>query len=295
MQNNMMKMRPIKRLLLLASTTALISLQTACVSWPEHGQGGIAETQLDNYIPVEVEEEIHAEHGLRFDTESLRRQLDILVINGANYCFPATVVQAKNREARILRELHGGLYFDAANDILIQRELLARLERQLNYVLLQATCQPQGRHNDVLMANQQTGELSKILYDLLNSDNQFAEDSYQLNPKYVSRLAEAAVLLREHTQFNLHVIGHADFTGSQDYNQSLSLQRAEQVTRYLQIMGIASERIKVKGLGENLPLYEGTEDHIRLVNRRVTIELIESVTKETVQTHGTHVRMEKSL
>lgn len=273
-----------RRILLFVFMLLLTTSQVACVSWPEHGEGGMAEVHLGTYIPVEVNKAINFEHGLRFDTELLRRQLDTLIVKGAMYCFPATVVQAEHRETRILREIHGGLYFDAANDVLIQRDLLARLERQLDYVLNERTCRPQDNHSNTFTHDNHSGDLGKMLYDLLNSDNQFAENSYQLNPKYIASLAEAAVLLREHKAYRLHIVGHADFTGSDKYNQSLSLQRAQQVSRYLQIMGIESSRISIKALGESLPLYEGSADHIRLVNRRVTIELIESAVLDNSNT-----------
>ena len=268
-------------LTLVTGCCMLAVLQSGCSTWPSHGAGGFAEHHLDTYIPVESNHALRAGHGLRFDFELLRRQLDILVMEGASYCFPASVVKSREMEQRIARELQGGLFHDAANDLLIQRAALARLERQLDAV--HGVCQPpidiaKAAQGDHRQAEHNRDALSLTLHKLLNSDNQFAVDSYQLNPKYVIRLAEAAAMLREHKQFSLRVIGHADFHGEADYNVDLSLQRAQQVARYLHVMGVEAERIHSEALGESSPLFDGTEAHVRLVNRRVTIEIIDQDT-----------------
>lgn len=285
--------------------TLLSSLISGCSSWPEHGRGGLAESHLESYIPVEAEHELTYEHGLRFDFEFTRRQLDMLILRGADRCFPASVVQAKQRQLRISRELIGGLFFDAANDVLIQRELLARLERQLNYVLEHGACDPKSFISSNIVGNALVGaerntysaddpgkgnvyrdnnlsentvslnNVSRILFDLLNSDNQFAVGSFQLNPKYIGNLAEAAVILREHSNLSMIITGHADLSGSVKNNENLSLQRANQVARYLGVMGIASSRIETTAVGESSPLFFGQQDHIRLVNRRVSIEVFD--------------------
>lgn len=262
---------------ILLAFASLLVLQSGCTSWPEHGAGGMAEHHLDTYIPVETDHKLKTQHGLRFDFELLRRQLDILVLEGAEYCFPASVIQGREKEQRIARELQGKLFYDAANGILIQRHKLALLERQLDAV--KQVCRPP-QHNPQIEKSANSGiaendtKLQKTLLDLLNSDNQFAVNSSQLNPKYVSRLAEAAAILRQHKVFQLRIIGHTDFQGAAESNMHLSLRRAQQVARYLNVMGISPSRITSDAMGENEPLFIGKEPHIRLVNRRVTIELI---------------------
>jgi len=192
------------------------------------------------------------------------------VLEGAELCFPATVVQAKTRQNRIAREIAGGLLYDAANDIIIQRRLLLRLERQLDYVNGQQLCRlPES------LPLTKPGELGEQIQQLLNHDNQFATDSFALNPKYMAQLAQAAVLLKKAPGYHLLITGHADDRGDQDYNRKLSSQRARQVARYLQIFGIAETRIRLSAVGEDDPLFAGQEAQVRLVNRRVSIELIE--------------------
>lgn len=94
----------------------------------------MAEHHIDAGLSPTPGVPLGAEDGLNFEIELISRHLDMLILEGAELCFPATVVQAKLRQNRIARQWYGGLEYDAVNDIIIQRKLLARLERQLNYV-----------------------------------------------------------------------------------------------------------------------------------------------------------------
>lgn len=249
---------------------AAISL-AGCASWPEDGRGGMAEHFP--YLDAEVmpDQPLGPEHGLRFEFELVRQQLDVLILEGAKLCFPATVVQAKERQNRIARELKGGLVFDAANDLIVQRKSLLRLEKQLDQVNAQIDCNESSAQQ--VAAKQDFGQQ---IFALLNSDNQFATNSSDINPKYMGRLAEAAYLLKNQQQFHLKVTGHADMRGSDEQNDFLARARAQQVQRYLEIFGIASKRIEVDAVGSRDPLFQGDMNHILLTNRRVSIELIQS-------------------
>ncbi|MDP2500881.1 hypothetical protein BCT47_11285 [Vibrio splendidus] len=247
-----------------------------CTSYPEQGTGGLAESydsinyQNADFSPVMPDEPLGPEHGLRFDWQLAKLHLDALIQEGARWCFPAAVVQAIEKQNRIVRELQGGLLLDAANDLVIQRKRLNELEVQLDYVTSQARCEPPKNENQFRM------QLSVIeqLYDLLNVDNQFAENSTEVNPKYMGRLAEATTLLKEHKSLDLVVTGHADATGTEEYNDKLALGRAKQVERYLTIFGLGAQRIKAVSVGETVPLFEGESDGTRLTNRRVSVEVI---------------------
>lgn len=244
-----------------------------CSSYPEEGRGGLAEQYIQsNFTPVMPDEPLGPEHGLRFDWQLAKLHLDALIREGARWCFPAAVVQALEKQNRIARELEGGLLLDAANDIVIQRKRLDELERQLDYVTSQAKCVPP---HDEFSFQQQLAIIDK-LYNLLNVDNQFAFNSTEVNPKYMGHLAQAANILREHKSLNLTVTGHADSIGDELQNQQLAMGRAKQVKRYLTIFGLEPKRIEAKSLGESLPLFEGESDGVRLTNRRVSIEVVET-------------------
>lgn len=255
---------------------SLSVLVLGCTSYPEQGTGGLAESfdslnyQNSDFSPVMPDEPLGPEHGLRFDWQLAKLHLDALIQEGARWCFPAAVVQAIQKQNRIARELQGGLLLDAANDLVIQRKRLNELEVQLDYVTSQARCEPPKNENQFRM------QLSVIqqLYELLNVDNQFATDSIEVNPKYMGKLAEASSILKENKSLDLIVTGHADATGSEEYNDKLALGRAKQVERYLTIFGLSPQRIKAVSVGETVPLFEGESDGTLLTNRRVSIEII---------------------
>ncbi|WP_435247017.1 OmpA family protein [Vibrio sp. nBUS_14] len=255
---------------------SLSVLVLGCSSFPEQGTGGLAESydslnyQNSDFSPVMPDEPLGPEHGLRFDWQLAKLHLDALIQEGARWCFPAAVVQAIQKQNRIARELQGGLLLDAANDLVIQRKRLNELEVQLDYVTSQARCEPPKNENQFRM------QLSVIqqLYELLNVDNQFAQNSTEVNPKYMGKLAEASYILKENKSLDLIVTGHADATGSEEYNDKLALGRAKQVERYLTIFGLSPQRIKAVSVGETVPLFEGESDGTLLTNRRVSIEVI---------------------
>ncbi|ELH7950109.1 OmpA family protein [Vibrio fluvialis] len=254
--------------LLLANSVLLFA---GCSSYPPHGQGGMAEQTLSSdFSPVMPDEPLGPEHGLRFDWQLTKLHLDMLIQEGAKWCFPASVLQLNIRQQRIARELEGGLQLDAANDIAIQRKSLAKLEQQLDYVTQQTECLPPNR--------QDSGRITQIeaitsVVELLNADNQFAHNSAEINPKYMGHLAQAALILKQHPDLTLAVTGHTDADGPLAFNEKLALDRANQVKRYLIIFGLQPERIVTHSLGERLPLFEGSSPGIMLTNRRVSIEV----------------------
>ena len=261
----------------------LIICLSGCSHWPKHGFGGMAEHDMANISPVMAHEPLGPEHGLRFDLELTSRHLDMLVLEGAELCFPATVLQSKQRQHRIEREVAGELHYDAANDLIVQRGVLARLERQLNYVTSRGLCRLPTvniqQKRDVVT----NAKSIEDIIDILNSDNQFATDSSELNPKYIGRLSDAAHRLKEKPNLHISITGHTDSEGSNTYNHNLALERAKMVGRYLNIFGIADNRISYDESGEENPQFDGEEPHIRLVNRRVRIDIVPSTTTVNIK------------
>jgi OOP family OmpA-OmpF porin len=86
--------------------------------------------------------------------------------------------------------------------------------------------------------------------------------------------AVADVLANERASARVEVAGHTDSVGPNEFNQVLSVQRAETVKAYFVERGIAADRIVVVGYGETAP--RDTNDTIegRRLNRRVEIRAI---------------------
>jgi outer membrane protein OmpA-like peptidoglycan-associated protein len=67
----------------------------------------------------------------------------------------------------------------------------------------------------------------------------------------------------------VEISGHTDNIGSEQYNQTLSLERAQAVRTWLIQKGIASNRMQTVGKGENEPVATNDTDAGRAENRRI--------------------------
>ncbi|MGO4809592.1 OmpA family protein [Cupriavidus sp. 2MCAB6] len=65
--------------------------------------------------------------------------------------------------------------------------------------------------------------------------------------------------------------GHTDDSGSADYNQQLSVRRAEAVANVFATAGFLPEKIEVRGLGKSKPVADNRTAAGRAENRRVAI------------------------
>lgn len=79
--------------------------------------------------------------------------------------------------------------------------------------------------------------------------------------------------LRERGAPDVVVIGHTDRVGTLQYNDQLSLQRAERVRGELVRLGIPESRIRVAGRGEREPLVATDDEVPEPRNRRVEINV----------------------
>ncbi|MGO4330232.1 OmpA family protein [Cupriavidus sp. 2TAF22] len=65
--------------------------------------------------------------------------------------------------------------------------------------------------------------------------------------------------------------GHTDDSGPADYNQQLSVRRAQAVARVLAVNAFAAQDIEVRGLGKSRPVADNRTAAGRAENRRVAI------------------------
>jgi outer membrane protein OmpA-like peptidoglycan-associated protein len=72
----------------------------------------------------------------------------------------------------------------------------------------------------------------------------------------------------------IHLIGHADKSGPDNYNVRLSQRRADSVKAYLTGRGIAANRITTEARGERDPLVQTADGVREPQNRRVAINLM---------------------
>jgi OOP family OmpA-OmpF porin len=102
----------------------------------------------------------------------------------------------------------------------------------------------------------------------------FAFNSAELQPAALPVLDQAAEILKANPGVDVKVEGHTDSIGSEEYNQALSVRRAESVYRYLVNRGVDPERFRVEGFGKTRPIASNDTEAGRAQNRRV--ELIPS-------------------
>ncbi|MBU6123036.1 OmpA family protein [Hymenobacter siberiensis] len=81
-----------------------------------------------------------------------------------------------------------------------------------------------------------------------------------------NRISQA---MKTHADYQLRIIGHADSRGTDEYNQGLSVRRAEAVKRYFTNKGVESSRIITEGRGESEPAAPNTTPAGMTKNRRV--------------------------
>lgn len=101
----------------------------------------------------------------------------------------------------------------------------------------------------------------------------FDFDKSTITPEASGIISTAASNARTQQTTMIEVTGHTDKSGSAEYNQGLSLRRAEAVTVELERNGIPRSQVAVYAKGESEPLVP-TEDGVREPqNRRVVIVL----------------------
>lgn len=247
---------------------AVISLMalTACSSFPIAGRGGMAEFEPLKLAFWDTQDQALAPaDGLKFEITLLKHQLDLLVLEGAKICFPASVVQAKLTEQRMMREYNGGLLLDAATQVEIQQHALLMLEKRLDKVLQSGACRVQ----ELAQGAQGTESVTTWL-GALNVNNQFALDSAKLTPAYQDQLTKLAPKLAQ-IERQIVITGHTDVRGSESYNLHLAKQRAEAVAAYLIDLGVNPDSVQVRYLAAQQPYRAGNSPEHYHSNRRVTL------------------------
>jgi outer membrane protein OmpA-like peptidoglycan-associated protein len=106
---------------------------------------------------------------------------------------------------------------------------------------------------------------------------QFDTDSARLTPSARRDLDEVGKALADGKLSSSHFLlgGHTDDVGEPEYNDSLSVKRANAARQYLvETHQVDPERLESKGFGEAQPLVPGTSEAARAVNRRVVLEML---------------------
>ncbi|MEJ2575097.1 MAG: OmpA family protein [Gammaproteobacteria bacterium] len=118
-------------------------------------------------------------------------------------------------------------------------------------------------------------EIERLRDDTLkltvDSEVSFDFDRAAVKPAFRPSLDKLAGVLVKYDRTMVHVVGHTDSTGPDDYNQRLSEMRARNVGDYLVSQGVPRARVITEGRGETEPRDSNATEAGRQLNRRVEI------------------------
>ncbi len=101
----------------------------------------------------------------------------------------------------------------------------------------------------------------------------FATNNADVKSNFYGVLNSVSLVLKEYNKTVIEVAGHTDSSGSESYNQSLSVQRANSVGQYLGTQGLEHMRLITVGYGESYPVADNKSAAGRQQNRRVELTL----------------------
>ncbi|MTI89372.1 MAG: OmpA family protein [Balneolaceae bacterium] len=117
---------------------------------------------------------------------------------------------------------------------------------------------------------ERVGEGIKITFD---SGVLFDTESYNLKDPAKENIADLADVLKKYDETNIMFGGHTDSRGTENYNQTLSEQRARSVAEFTAFTGVDAERMTIVGYGETQPIVTNKTAEGRQQNRRVEIAI----------------------
>ncbi len=201
----------------------------------------------------------------------------------ATYDKSQELAQAKAEIAQVKKTLEEGQTDDQALNA-----KLAAAEAQIKQLRQERQKAVQSDHNleaemrsslaskDVAISQLQ-GKLTVTILDRILFDSGEAD----LKPEGEEVLRKVALILSEHTNLTVHVIGHTDNVPIRPSarnrfpsNWELSTARATAAVRYLVQMGVDPHRLGAVGYGEFRPIADNSTPEGRARNRRIAITIL---------------------
>jgi peptidoglycan-associated lipoprotein len=99
----------------------------------------------------------------------------------------------------------------------------------------------------------------------------FDFDRSEIRPEFNQMLAAHGSYLASNPNVRLRLEGHADETGSREYNIGLGERRAQAVRQILLLQGAAASQLETVSYGEERPAVIGSDEEAYRLNRRVEL------------------------
>ena len=154
-------------------------------------------------------------------------------------------------------------------------------EKESSYIRTTAAPDHEGTQKSLTAGKEEKGKEKESkdfdLGEYLSSRSEpmihFDFNMSNIKRQYYAILDEIAMVLKEKIpEANIVLAGHTDSSGTEKYNDNLSLRRAKAVESYLKVKhGIPPDRIIVKGYGENAPIATNETKEGQARNRRVEL------------------------
>lgn len=122
----------------------------------------------------------------------------------------------------------------------------------------------------------QVNHTARNLNDLRPIIIRFELSNSNLSAKSQEELLNLFNKMSENPNIKVEVGGHTDNIGDPIKNLTLSVERAKTIKDYLVKLGVAEDRIVVKGYGHTIPLVDNSSEEGRAQNRRVEVKVISS-------------------
>jgi len=99
----------------------------------------------------------------------------------------------------------------------------------------------------------------------------FAFDSSEVTPESRDLIAAHAGYLAQNPEVSVVLEGHADESGSREYNLALGERRAKAVERLMTLQGVSARQLQVISFGEERPVAFAHDESAWRLNRRVEL------------------------
>jgi len=120
----------------------------------------------------------------------------------------------------------------------------------------------------------QVRKVGKSIQLVMPGDITFRTGSASIDSGFYRTLDSVAIVLNKFKKSRVSVAGHTDNVGGKTYNQNLSYNRAQAVSRYLNSRGVSAGRLHAQGFDYSRPVASNKTSTGRARNRRVEIQIL---------------------